>query len=94
MNYILDYKGNKTFLPFNLEDDKVIEAFLDVVTGDEILTAIVELEDGSRAEQVFDSSDCRLRDYPDAGCFLKVDGKLTEEFNDSFINRVRSYGYY
>lgn len=92
MNYILDYKGQKTILPFNVEDDCIKEAYIDVVTGDEILHVIIELEDGSITEQIHDSSDDRIRDYFDCGCQIKIDGNIC--YPDGFENRKRAYGYY
>lgn len=93
MNYILDYKGNKTTLPFNIEDDKVKEAYIDVISGDEVLHATVEQEDGSLSEEVYDSSNNRIMDFQDTSCDLKVNGELCYP-DDEFENRTRSYGYY
>lgn len=93
MNYILDYQGKKTILPFDIEDEKVKEAHIDVITGDEILHAVVEQEDGSLREEIYDSSGCRLMNFFDCSCELKFDGKV-EYPDDEFETRDRAYGYY
>lgn len=93
MNYILDYQRNKTILPFNIEDDKIKEAYIDVVSGDEVLHAIVEQEDGSLIEEIYDSSKDRHMDFHDTSCQIKFDGEVCYP-DDEFENRTRAYGYY
>lgn len=93
MNYILDYMGNKTTLPFNIEDDKVKEAHIDVISGDEVLHATVEQEDGSLSEEIYDSSKDRHMDFYDTSCQIKFDGEVCYP-DDEFETRERAYGYY
>lgn len=87
--FILDYAGRKTNLNLELTDDSIFNAWINVVTGDEILHVI--RKDG--AHEVYDSSDCRYIAYEDGSYDLVKAGKVlfSPSMLKKFNNRIDSY---
>lgn len=87
MNYITDYRGRRTYLPFHIEDPQVIEATVHVISGDENLTVLLKAEDGSVHTEEFTSTHGPLYVcYDDGEWVLKKDGKLTRDFYYTYGN--------
>ena len=86
--YLLNYAGERKDIDVDLTDDKYIEAYICVISGDELLYLIDENDEMS----VIDSDDSRAIDYFDTTYCLKEDGKLNNIYDSKeFNNRSSSY---
>ena len=88
MLYILNYKNNKTYVPVDLTSDKVLDATITVISGDEVLN--VYYTDGSH--EMFDSAKDRSINYFDCEYKVKSDGKLIGFYN-AWLRRHSSYDF-
>ena len=91
--FILDYNGNKREVnEVDLNDETIFNAWIKVLSGDEILYVI--RKDGTREE--YDSSNDRMWDFNDGEYDIVINGKLVmepKEF-DKFEHRTSSYWYW
>lgn len=101
--YIYDYKGNRTEVPFELEDENIKHVELLVLSGDEFLrvTYYDPAYEGGPNELLYaeyDSSTTRQRSIYEAMVVLKTwnhEGGLvqSESFYKGFKNRNRAFLY-
>lgn len=88
---IFDYKGTPKEVDIDLNDPKYLAAYIQVLTGDEVLHLIGH--DGIDIEE-YDSSCDRIRDCYDGRIILKRGGKLTDEYlSEDFQTRGCAYDY-
>lgn len=96
--YIVDYKGSKKELPFELTDKKIHSVRLLVLSGDEVLQVhsfATDDECGLHYDEYDSCDEPRCMNYTDADIMLKEDGELTqsEEFYEEFNKRSRAVTY-
>lgn len=87
---LLDWSSQETEVDVDIESDEYLSAFIEVRSGDEILIVVDKAGRVSR----YDSSTDRMMDYYDGSYYLKLDGKLTDEYkSEAFQNRDNSYWF-
>lgn len=87
---LMDWKTEETETPIDLDDlSEINQIEIRVITGDEV--AIVRWKDGKSS--VYDSSNCRNKDFFDYKYILWCKGKFAID-KDVFLTRANSYSVY
>lgn len=92
---IFNYSGTKVTVPVDLESDEIVNAVINVYSGDEVLC----VEDSKGKIDIYDSAELAgsYRDFTfyDGMTTIKKDGKMDEVWdNPAFRLRDRSEWYW
>ena len=78
--YIYDFADSKALV--KTRDEEVIDIYVQVLSGDEVVYINYSIEEDDVDEDVFDSSDCRVYDFFD-GDYIVPKEKIEEWINFS-----------